>query len=63
MRREHESSDNKGLQRSRCFCRIHVRPHNPVTSQRQAHWVKDLLADAGVDESFSTGSVNISHHG
>ena len=37
----------------------YVCPHNPVTSQRLAHWVKDLLADAGVDESFS---VNISRH-
>ena len=35
----------------------YVRPHNPVTSQRLAHWVKDLLADAGVDESFKAHSV------
>ena len=35
----------------------YVRPHNPVTSQRLAHWVKDLMADAGVDESFKAHSV------
>ena len=31
----------------------YIRPHNPVTSQRLAHWVKDLLAD----ESFKAHSV------
>ena len=35
----------------------YVHPRNPVTSQRLAHWVKDLLADAGVDESFKAHSV------
>ena len=38
----------------------YVHPHNPVTSHRLAHWVKDLLVDSAVDESFS---VNISRHG
>ena len=27
----------------------YVKPHKPVTSQRLAHWVKDLLKEAGVD--------------
>ena len=27
----------------------YVKPHKPVTSQRIAHWIKDLLQDAGVD--------------
>ena len=35
----------------------YICPHNPLTSQRLAHWFKDLLADAGVDESFKAHSV------
>ena len=35
----------------------YVRPHKPVTSQRLAHWVKDVLAEAGVDKSFKAHSV------
>ena len=35
----------------------YIRPHRPVTSQRLAHWVKDLLTDAGVDKSFKAHSV------
>ena len=35
----------------------YVRPHKPVTPQRPAHWVKDLLTKAGVDESFKANSV------
>lgn len=27
----------------------YVKPYSPVTSQRLAHWVKDLLTEAGVD--------------
>lgn len=29
----------------------YARPHKPVTAQRLAHWVKDLLGEAGVDTS------------
>ena len=28
-----------------------LKPHRPVTSQRIAHWIKDLLQEAGVDTS------------
>lgn len=36
----------------------YVRPHKPVTSQRMAHWIKDLLKEAGVDtEVFKAHSV------
>ena len=35
----------------------YVHPHKPVTSQRLAHWVKDLLVEAGVDQSFKAHSV------
>ena len=36
----------------------YVRPHKPVTSQRIAHWIKDLLQLAGVDTAvFSAHSV------
>ena len=38
-----EGSDNQPLFLS------YTKPHKPVTSQRIAHWIKDLLADAGVD--------------
>jgi len=29
----------------------YTHPHKPVTSQRLVHWVKDLLAKDGVDDS------------
>ena len=36
----------------------YVKPHRPVTSQRIAHWVKDMLKVAGVDTNeFSAHSV------
>ena len=36
----------------------YIKPHRPVTSQRLAHWVKDLLKEAGVDtEIFKAHSV------
>ena len=36
----------------------YVKPHKPVTSQRIAHWLKDLLQEAGVDTSiFKTHSA------
>ena len=35
----------------------YTRPHKPVTSQRLAHWIKDLLGEAGVDKSFGAHSV------
>ena len=35
----------------------YVRPHKLVTSQRLAHWVKDLLRNAGVDRAFKAHSV------
>lgn len=31
----------------------HVRPHKPVTSQCIAHWIKDLLQEAGIDTKVS----------
>ena len=31
----------------------YIKPHKPVTSQRIAHWIKDLLGQAGVDTSVS----------
>ena len=30
----------------------YIRPHKPVTSQRIAHWIKDLLGLAGIDTSI-----------
>ena len=37
---------------------LYVRPHKPVTSQRLAHWIKDLLAEGGVDTNvFKAHSV------
>ena len=35
----------------------YTRPHKPVTSQRLAHWIKDLLSEAGVDNIFKAHSV------
>ena len=35
----------------------YVRPHKPVTSQKLAHWVRDVLAEAGVERSFKAHSV------
>ena len=36
----------------------HIKPHNSVTAQRMAHWIKDLLKEAGVDtEVFKAHSV------
>ena len=36
----------------------YMKPHKPVTTQRLAHWVKDLLKEAGVDtEVFKAHSV------
>ena len=36
----------------------YVRPHNPVTSQKIAHWIKVILQLAGVDTAvFSAHSV------
>ena len=36
----------------------YVKPHKPVTSQRIAHWIKDMLKLAGVDTNvFSAHSV------
>ena len=36
----------------------YVKPHKQVTAQRLAHWVKDLLKEAGVDtEIFKAHSV------
>ena len=36
----------------------YTKPHNPVTAQRIAHWIKDLLSDAGVDTNvFKAHSV------
>ena len=36
----------------------YIKPHRPVTSQGLAHWVKDLLKEAGVDtEIFKAHSV------
>ena len=36
----------------------YIKPHKPVTSQRIAHWIKDLLGQAGVDTSvFKAHSV------
>jgi len=33
----------------------YVKPHNPVTSQRIAHWIKDTLTKAGVDTNTFKG--------
>ena len=35
----------------------YTRPHKPVTSQRLAHWIKYLLAEARVDQFFKAHSV------
>ena len=36
----------------------YTRPHRPITSQRIAHWIKDLLSDAGVNtDVFKAHSV------
>ena len=36
----------------------YTRPHRPITSQRIAHWIKDLLGDAGVNtDVFKAHSV------
>jgi len=36
----------------------YVKPHRPVTTQRLAHWIKDLLKEAGVDTAvFKAHSV------
>jgi len=36
----------------------YVKPHKPVTLQWLAHWIKDLLKEAGVDtEVFKAHSV------
>ena len=31
---------------------LYIKLHKPVTLQRTAHWIKDLLGQAGVDTSF-----------
>ena len=37
---------------------LYIKPHKPVTSQHIAHWIKDLLGQAGVDTSvFKAHSV------
>ena len=37
---------------------LHIKPHNPVKSQRKAHWIKDTLKKAGVDtNTFKAHSV------
>ena len=36
----------------------YIKPHKPIASQRIAHWIKDMLAEAGVDTSiFKAHSV------
>lgn len=36
----------------------YVKPHKPVSSQRLAHWIKDMLAGAGIDtKTFKAHSV------
>ena len=36
----------------------YTRPHRPITSQRIAYWIKDLLGDAGVNtDVFKAHSV------
>jgi len=36
----------------------HIQPHKPVTAQRLAHWIKDLLKVAGIDTNvFKAHSV------
>ena len=38
----------------------YIKPHRPVTSQRIAHWIKDLLGEAGVHvdtDTFKAHSV------
>ena len=44
--REFRQSD----QRENSLFLSYVSPHQPVTSQRLAHWVKELSGDAGVDK-------------
>lgn len=39
------------------LCHTYICPHKSVTSQRLAHWVKDRLVEAGMDESFKAHSV------
>ena len=37
----------------------YIRPHKPITSQRIAHWIKNLLEEAGVDTNvFKAHSVH-----
>jgi len=35
----------------------YVKPHGPVTSQRLAHWLKEILGKAGVDTSVFKAQV------
>ena len=39
----------------------YTKPHKPVTAQRIAHWIKDLLAEAGVDTKVER-SFHFSDH-
>lgn len=39
----------------------HVKPHKPVTSQRIAHWVKDLLQQAGIDTNIFKAHSRADH--
>ena len=40
------------------FFLLYLKPHKPVTTQRMAHWIKDLLKEAGVNtDVFKAHSV------
>ena len=45
----------------------HVRPHRPVTAERIAHWLKQVMGRAGVDTSvqgpFSPRHLNVRSKG
>ena len=48
----------RGGQQSTKLFLSYVKPHKPVTSQRIAHWLKDLLQESGIDtDQFKAHSI------
>ena len=46
------------IQPAHSHCSYHVKPHKPVTSQRLANWLKEILGKAGIDTTvFKAHSV------
>ena len=49
---------NKELGRPQPLFLSYIKPHGPITSQRLAHWLKEIMRKAGVDTSvFKAHSV------